>query len=241
MTLPHPFIKICSLREPHQAEFAVAAGASAVGFIFADARRRVTVDHAREIVGELRRLDADGRILAVGVFVDQSADEVNRTADAVGLNVVQLHGAEPPDVLARLERPVLKVVRGTEADAAGSITAYEQSNAAPVAYLVDGTSKDAAGGTGTRADWQAAMELARATRLILAGGLTPENVCEAIRVVRPLGVDVSSGVETDGAKDRAKVIAFARTARAAVARLEEEPAGSWDRLEIGEGGVVPVA
>ena len=90
MSLPEPFIKICSLREPHQAGFAVAAGSDAVGLIFATARRHVTVDRAIEIVAELRRLDGKHRLVVVGVFVDQPADEVNSTADRVGLDVVQL-------------------------------------------------------------------------------------------------------------------------------------------------------
>lgn len=230
MIPPESFVKICSLREPHQAEFAAAAGASAVGLIFAEARRRVTVERAREIVGELRRLDSRRRVLVVGVFVDQAVDEVNRVADQVGLDLVQLHGAEATDVVARIERPVIKVVRPPADGGSTSSGAYGELASPPVAYLVDGVSKAAAGGTGERADWTAAAALARTERLILAGGLTPENVGEAVRAVRPFGVDVSSGVETDGAKDRTKVVAFVAAARAAFAGLD-----------LGQGGVVPVA
>ena len=229
MSLPEPFIKICSLREPHQAEFAVAAGADAVGLIFATARRQVTVDRATEIVGELRRLDRKRRLLVVGVFVDQPADEVNSTADRVGLDVVQLQGLESPEVMSRIERPVIKVVRPKPGDALTILAAYEALAVAPVAYLVDGVSLDAAGGTGKRADWAAAANVAKSTRLVLAGGLTPENVGEAIRTVRPFGVDVSSGVETGGVKDREKVLAFVASARAA-----------YGELDVGQGGVVPL-
>lgn len=228
--LPDPFIKIDGFRESHQAEFAVSAGASAVGLIFADARRRVTVERAREIVGKLRRLDGHGATLVVGVFVEQGPDEVNRVAELVGLDAVQLHGSEPPSVVLRIERPVLKVIRGPSAEAIGSIAAFEELCTPPTAYLVDGQSKDAVGGTGERADWVMAKKLARSNRLILAGGLTPDNVGDAIRTVRPFGVDVSSGVETDGVKDRAKVIAFVAAAQAAFAELNG-----------GQDGIVPVA
>lgn len=228
--LPKPLVKICSLREPHQAEFAVAAGADAIGLIFAEARRRVTVERAVDIVRELRRLDGAGRMLVVGVFVDQAVDDVNRIADHVELDVVQLHGAEIPQYVALAERPVIKLVRPEPKDVGRSTSAYGQLSVPPVAYLMDGVSSAAVGGTGERADWLVAGQLAESTRLILAGGLTPENVGDAILSVRPFGVDVTSGVETDGVKDRVKVIAFVAAARAAFAALD-----------FGQGGVVPVS
>lgn len=227
MRLPEPFVKICSLREPGQAEFAVAAGASAIGLIFAGASRQVTVERAVEIATELRRLDRSAPLLVVGVFVDQPMDDVNRITDRVGLDLVQLHGTESPADMAKLERPVIKVIRPSSGDGTMAMTSFA---ALPVAYLVDGSSKDAAGGTGERADWSTAAEMARTARLVLAGGLTPENVGDAIRSVRPFGVDVSSGVETAGAKDWGKVIAFAAAARAAFAELD-----------LRQGGVIPLA
>lgn len=227
MRLPEPFVKICSLREPGQAEFAVAAGASAIGLIFAGASRQVTVERAVEIATELRRLDRSAPLLVVGVFVDQPMDDVNRITDRVGLDLVQLHGTESPADMAKLERPVIKVIRPSSGDGTMAMTSFA---ALPVAYLVDGSSKDAAGGTGERADWSTAAEMARTARLVLAGGLTPENVGDAIRSVRPFGVDVSSGVETAGAKDWGKVIAFAAAARAAFAELD-----------LRQGGVIPPA
>lgn len=227
--LPGPLVKICSLREPHQAEFAVAAGADAIGLIFVEARRQVTVERAVEIVREVRRLDADGKLLVVGVFVDQAVDDVNRIADHVGLDVVQLHGAETSRYVELVERPVIKVVRPDPKDVAGSTSAYGLLSVPPVAYQMDGVSSVAAGGTGERADWVSARGLAETTRLILAGGLTPENIGEAIRAVHPFGVDVGSGVESDGVKDRAKVIAFVEAARAA-----------FTGLDLCQGGVVPI-
>ena len=228
--LPDPLVKICSLREPRQAEFAVAAGADAVGLIFAEARRRVSVDLAVEIVDEVRRLQ-DGRALViVGVFVDQSADAINRISEVVGLDFVQLHGTEPPDVVARVERSVIKVIRTRAGDIRAPLALFQALPDAPVAYLVDGQSSGQPGGTGARADWGCAADLASGATVILAGGLNPENVAEAIRAVRPFGVDVSSGVETDGVKDREKVIAFVAAARAAFATLH-----------LDQGGVVPVA
>jgi len=230
MRLPEPFIKICSLREPQQAEFAVAAGASAVGLIFAEARRQVTVDRAVEIVRELRRLDGDQPFLVVGVFVDQAADEINGVAERVGLDLVQLHGFEIPEVVARIERPVIKVVRTAGGQDGWAFDGYESLAVPPIAYLVDGHSTSGAGGTGARGDWTAASELALGSHLVLAGGLTPENVGDAVRAVRPFGVDVSTGVEIEGVKDRAKVIAFVGAARAAFAGLD-----------VGENGVVPIS
>lgn len=230
MRLPEPFVKICSLREPGQAEFAVAAGASAIGLIFAGASRQVTVERAVEIATELRRLDRSAPLLVVGVFVDQPMDDVNRITDRVGLDLVQLHGTESPADMAKLERPVIKIIRPSSGDGTMPMTSFAALPVPPVAYLVDGSSKDAAGGTGERADWSTAAEMARTARLVLAGGLTPENVGDAIRSVRPFGVDVSSGVETAGAKDRGKVIAFAAAARAAFAELD-----------LRQGGVIPLA
>lgn len=219
MILPSPFVKICSLREPAQAEYAVAAGADAIGLIFASARRKVSIDTATRIVRELRTLDPGMRIRAVGVFVDQHSDEINRVADAVGLDVVQLHGAERPEDAQAVERPVIKAVRLTAQDTPKSalyaLGAFEQLARRPAIYLVDPHSAHAPGGTGQRVDWSVAAAIARSTRLVLAGGLTPVNVVDAVRIVRPMGVDVSSGVETDGAKDRAKVLRFVAEARAA--------------------------
>lgn len=238
MSLAFPLVKICSLGEPGQAEFAVAAGADAVGLIFAEARRRVTTERAIEIVTELQRLEAPRRITLIGVFVDQAADEINRIAALVGLDVVQLHGGESPAFAAMVERPVVKALRLTAEDTgpgvASRIESFDRLARPPLAYLVDPHSTDAPGGTGKPVDWTVAAEIARSSRLILAGGLTPNNVGDAIRSVRPAGVDVSSGVETDGMKDRGKVIAFAAAARAAFAALDLDQDGVVPMTEAAE-------
>ena len=226
MNLPEALIKICSLRQPQQAEFAVAAGADAVGLIFADARRQVTVERAREIVAELRRLEQDGPVLVFGVFLNQPLIEVNHVADRVELDVVQLHGHESLELISGVERPVVKVVRPGSGGSGPDLPALQALPRPPVAYMMDGASATGAGGTGERADWVTATEVATRARLVLAGGLTPQNVGVAVQQVRPLGVDVGSGVETDGVKDRDKVLAFVAAARAAFDRLVEEAPGS---------------
>lgn len=212
-------VKICGLREPAHARAATLAGADVLGFIFAPGRRRVSPEQARACLAVAREA-ADGRpVLGVGVFVDASAAEINAVAAAAGLDLVQLHGEEPPALLASIERPVLKVTRpiaGAAAeDVAAGLERYRGVANAPLAFLLDGRSATAAGGEGVRADWALGAALARSGSLVLAGGLEPGNVAEAIRLVRPLAVDVSSGVETGGVKDEAKMAAFVRAAKGA--------------------------
>jgi len=213
-------VKIDGLREPAHAVAAVEAGADLVGFIFAPARRRISVDQARRCI-EAARAAAERPIGAVGVFVDADGQTINRMVDAAGLDLVQLHGGEPPALLARLTRPVVKAFRppaGTlPAMLAAEVDRFLRIPNAPVAVLIDGYAPGAAGGTGIRADWSLAAEIGRHCPLVLAGGLTPENVAAAIAAVRPLAVDVSSGVETDGEKDGAKIAAFVAAAKRAFA------------------------
>lgn len=210
-------VKIDGLREPSQAVAAVEAGADLIGFIFAPARRRVTPEVARSCIEAARRV-ANGRaIRAVGVFVDADAAEINSVAEAASLDLVQLHGEEPPSLLADLRRPAIKVMRpragSVAAEVARAMESFRRSSVAPVAFLIDGYTASAAGGEGIPSDWGLAAALARDFPLLLAGGLSADNVGEAIRSVTPLGVDVSSGVETDGIKDRAKMRAFVLAAK----------------------------
>jgi phosphoribosylanthranilate isomerase len=217
-------VKICGLREPDQARAAVAAGADLLGFIFAPARRRVEIEVARACVQAAREEAAGRPVLAVGVFVDASAEEMNATAARVGLDLLQLHGSEPPALLPQLRRPVVKAARppvGTTAGEVEELLALYLSVAnAPVAFLLDGYVAAAAGGEGVRADWRLAGDLARRRRRGLAGGLTPDNVAAAVAAVRPLAVDVSSGVESDGVKDARKIAAFVAAAKRAFRELE---------------------
>jgi len=210
-------VKICSLRKVEHARFVFDAGADLFGLIFVPGvRRQVTVERAREIVCAVRAID-ESAPLAVGVFVDAAAEEINATVRDVGLDLIQLHGVEPPGMMAQLDAPAVKVFRpkpGTDVgEVRQEIERYLGAAIPPVAFLLDGYDAGQHGGSGTRTDWRLAAELAADFPIVLAGGLTPENVGEAVESVAPLAVDVGSGVETDGAKDSAKVSAFAAAAK----------------------------
>jgi indole-3-glycerol phosphate synthase/phosphoribosylanthranilate isomerase len=218
----HPFVKLCSLREPEHGRIAAAAGADAFGLIFAPVRRQVTPAHAAKIVRAAREtapgnLQSGGRgAAAVGVFVDEDIDVIARIAAQVDLDAIQLSGAETPATCAAVGRatgrPVIKAVRlRTEADRA-TLADYVMAGATP---LLEPPGGAIAGGNGQTGDWALARTAAR-WPMILAGGLTPENVGTAIKAVGPRGVDVSSGTETDGAKDPAKLRAFVAAARGAL-------------------------
>jgi phosphoribosylanthranilate isomerase len=212
-------VKIDGLREPEHAAAAAAAGADLIGFIFAPARRQVTVAVARSCIAAARAASPERLVLSVGVFVDASPSEMARTARETGIDVLQLHGAEPPESLRRLPLPVLKALRprpGTKAaQLMVEIGRYNSSPQPPLGILVDGYTTESAGGTGVRADWRLAAEIGAAYRIVLAGGLDQDNVGAAIRQVRPLGVDVSSGVEIDGVKSAFRIEEFIRAARRA--------------------------
>jgi len=193
------FVKICGITCLEDAQAAIDHGATAVGFVFwPRSPRYIEPARARAIVRDLPR-----PALTVGVFVDQSIEEVNATADLVGLSAVQLHGDESPAFATRLTRPVIKAL--------SSLNGSWERDPWPleVPILVDAQDPIRRGGTGMRADWPAAAALARQRRVVLAGGLTPENVAAAIEAVQPYGIDVSSGVESaPGIKDAAKLAAL---------------------------------
>lgn len=220
-------VKICGLREPEHAAAAAAAGADLLGFVFAPARRRVTIDQARRCIDAARMADGTRRFLAVGVFVDARAAEMNAVAEMAGLDLVQLHGNESPTTLRQLDRPALKAVRsppGADPTAVSRVLdEFGRGPTKPLAFLIDGHSATVAGGAGVRADWRLARRLALRHPLLLAGGLEPENVAAAIAAVRPLGVDVSSGVESEGVKDSARIAAFVAAARLGFRALAERP------------------
>jgi phosphoribosylanthranilate isomerase len=152
------------------------------------------------------------RPLIVGVFAGQTVDEVNDIADAAGLDMVQLSGGETQGFMEQVERPVFRAVRVDEGD-----TAFDVQDAivpgVAAGLMLDTASAHAMGGTGLAFDWAIAADVARRTPFLLAGGLSPENVAGAIAQVEPWGVDVSSGVETDGQKDSEKIRAFIRAAK----------------------------
>jgi phosphoribosylanthranilate isomerase len=238
-------VKLCGLRTAAQAALAAELGVEFIGLLFAErSRRRVTVEEARRVfeglgpgAGCLQRLDHDGipaggwfercaaaldaalaqrRPLVVGVFVDQPPSLVNAIAAMVPLDIVQLSGGEPWEQALEIHRPVIKAIHvRPETEAADILARCEVGTAA--LCMLDTAVAGEAGGTGRAFDWTVATEVAKCLPLMLAGGLDPENVGAAIARVRPWAVDVSSGIETGGVKDPAKMRAFVDAARGAVA------------------------
>lgn len=215
-------IKICGITNEADVQPAAAAGADAIGLnFFRESRRFLEPSAARRIVDAL-----PPGITRVGVFVNHTAHDVLRIVDEVGLDAIQLHGDEPASFLATLPES-MKIVRAFRCGAEGlaPLVAYLRECRAldrvPAAVLVDADAGSHFGGTGTCADWTTIAnqrQMLGDVRLVLAGGLTPENVAEAIRIVRPDGVDVASGVEIrPGEKDAKLVERFVAAARQALA------------------------
>ena len=210
-------VKICGVRRLEDALVAAEAGADYFGMVFVPGRRRrIEPEAARIITDGLRDGDREGP-KSVGLFGDQPLDEVLDTIAAAGLDYVQLCGDEPLDYCQAVLRragviKVLHVSNDHQPDAvADRIDAFA---AAGCAVTLDSQVAGLHGGTGQSFDWRIAAQLAAGgRRFLLAGGLTPENVAEAVAVVRPWGVDVSSGVEADGVQDPAKIRQFVTNAR----------------------------
>lgn len=204
-------VKICGLLDEDSALAAARAGADMLGFVFAPSRRRISPARARSVVAAVRRYYGP-RVQMVGVFVDACPVWVDSVAAFCSLDYAQLCGHEDRDYLERLSTPAI-LARPAAAGLAVDGTIFDHPR---VAYaLLDAVTNDARGGTGVPCDWTAAATLARVRPILLAGGLTPANVGAAIAAVGPRGVDVSSGVETAGRKDPAKIEAFVRRAKAA--------------------------
>jgi phosphoribosylanthranilate isomerase len=193
------FVKICGITRLEDAKAAVDAGADALGFVFwPDSRRFIDPYRARAIVATLPPF-----VAAVGVFVNQAAEYVSSVASLVRLSAVQLHGDETAEYAADLRRQVIKAIAiGGQAPAVDQWPSH-------VTLLLDAHDPVKRGGTGRLVDWSAAATIAATRRVILAGGLTPANVGEAISRVRPFGIDVSSGVErSPGVKDHERIEAL---------------------------------
>jgi len=186
------FVKICGITRLEDAEAAVALGANALGFVFwPKSPRYIDPYRARAIVASLPPF-----VSAVGLFVNQSSGHIASVASLARLGVVQLHGDETPEEAATLGRPIVRAL-SLEA-AAGALDRWP----ARVTILLDAHDPDLRGGTGRTIDWDAAAAIARRRRVVLAGGLNPDNIAAAVERVRPFGVDVSSGVESaPGRKD----------------------------------------
>jgi len=208
------YVKICGLMDEASALAAAAAGADLLGFVFAPSRRRLTAQRARAIVRALRESAPHPPVRTVGVFVDECPLRVDDVAAYCGLDYVQLSGHEDGAYLRRLGTPAIVARRATRDLTAAALAPLRETAAF---LLLDAYSPGALGGTGTACDWEVAARVAREHPILLAGGLTPDNVAAAIAAVRPLGVDVSSGVETDGRKDPAKIAAFVARAKEAAA------------------------
>ena len=198
-------LKICGLTNEADAAQAAAAGATMIGVVFAPASPRcVTPDRARDIVEAV-----PGDVPVVGVFVNEPIESLVAIVAHSGVRIVQLHGDEPEAYAAALKVPLLR---------AGGVDGGLEARWPTATLLLDAVSDAQRGGTGTRVDWPKAAAIARRRRVVLAGGLTPANVAEAIGTVRPFGVDVSSGVEdAPGRKNHEKVAQFLANARAAFA------------------------
>lgn len=218
MNRPPPalHVKICGFTRIEDVEAAVSAGADMIGLNFVPGSpRRLDVALARALADAAR-----GRVEIVGVVADLDPPRIEELAREVGLDRVQLHGDELPEVIDALGPRAFKALRIGGAEDVALASRYGGD-----LLLVDARVPGQKGGTGVRVDAALVVELARARRLLLAGGLGPDNVAEAVRVVRPWGVDVASGVESaPGVKDERKMRAFVHEAR----RAAQEAAGAAD-------------
>lgn len=202
-------IKICGITNLEDAEAAVAAGADALGFVFySQSPRCIESAIAKRIIAQLPPF-----VIPVGVFVNHDQETIRNVFDECGLAFAQLHGEETPTFCESLGRPVLRALRLR--DRGSLLASAEYKGRMGVrGFVVDAFSTEAYGGTGQTGDWSLAREVAQAAPILLAGGLTSNNVQEAIRQVQPYGVDVSSGVEkSPGQKDHEKIHTFTQAVR----------------------------
>jgi phosphoribosylanthranilate isomerase len=200
------FVKICGMTRLPDALHAVEHGANALGFVFwPQSPRYVAPERAAAIIAAL-----PAGVSTVGVFVNAPVDVITRVAAETGISTIQLHGDEPPDYADALEWPVVRATTLEQIEEAFS--AWPPGTT----FLMDAADPVRRGGTGRTIDWQQAASAARLRRVVLAGGLTADNVAEAIAAVRPFGVDVSSGVEdAPGVKNGDMVARFLASARSA--------------------------
>lgn len=210
---PDPILKVCGITRLVDALHALQHGATALGFVFWErSPRKIDPGQAKAIIAALPK-----GTTAVAVFVNESVEQVQEVVKVTGVKVVQLHGDETAGDFNRLDCPLFRSV--TLDDLVDTARGWP----AETTFLLDANDRVRRGGTGKAIDWDRAAVAARHHRLVLAGGLTPLNVEEAIRTVRPYGVDVSSGVESSpGIKDFEKVSAFLANARRGFAALRVE-------------------
>lgn len=197
-------VKICGITDVLTAKKAIQYGADALGFVFAESKRKMSQKKAKEIIHQLPH-----ELLKVGVFVNEGKEEIERIVEETGINVIQLHGDEPPDFCESFSLPVIKALSiKTEADIE-KISEYRCEF-----VLLDSPKGKYRGGNGVTFDWTIlASRKLTAPKIILAGGLTAENVLQGIELANPYMVDVSSGVETEGIKDIQKIKRFIETVK----------------------------
>ncbi len=209
------FLKACGITRAEDAAAAYRAGFDAVGFVFAPSPRRVSPEQARSICRS-----CPSGLLKVGVFMDEDPPEVKRVSRFCGLDLLQFHGKEDPSCVSAFGRRAIKAL---STGPAFNLEALEEYGSC-FALLLDSSEPGRPGGSGIKADWKKAAEAASRCRIILAGGLTPALALRAAAVVRPFGLDVSSGVECEpGVKDHEMLKAFARAARTDNGEKEVRP------------------
>jgi phosphoribosylanthranilate isomerase len=201
-------VKICGITNPEDAKTAVDCGADALGFVFfKDSPRYVSPSQAAAIIRTLPSF-----VQTVGVFVNEPVEVIEKTVLECGIDLIQLHGDESPASCA-FSRRTIKAIRVKSLESLSALGAFRDLVSA---FLLDTYTPDVLGGTGLIFNWDIAKEAKQFGRIILAGGLTPDNVAEAVRYVQPYAVDVSSGVElAKGKKDRGKVRLFIERAKSA--------------------------
>ncbi|UNP77469.1 phosphoribosylanthranilate isomerase [Bacillus nitratireducens] len=198
-------VKICGITDVETAKHACEYGADAIGFVFAESKRKITPGLAKEIIQEL-----PANVLKVGVFVNESVEVIQKIADECGLTHVQLHGDEDNQQIRRLKIPSIKALGVTSEDDMKNAQTYE------VDYILfDSPKEKFHGGNGKKFSWELLAHMPKESRekTILAGGLNTINIEEAIQTVQPYMVDVSSGVETEGKKDLKKIKQFIKKAK----------------------------
>jgi phosphoribosylanthranilate isomerase len=211
--------KICGIRNVESALTAAYKGASLLGFVFVQGvPRELTTEQANKIIGEYRLQYKKNAPKLVGVFANQPLEEVNYISQQCGLDLVQLCGNESSKYWHSLKLPAIKQVKVPNEGSKDEIIAnlmekVDEVSSHGLIPLLDTNVSGSLGGTGRSFDWDLAIDLSKRYQIFLAGGLTPENVSDAIFKTTPWGVDVSSGVETNGEKDSRKISAFAKAVK----------------------------